>query len=117
MGQTKGKRGERTMGHTILFRIRRRLPSLIDDLWAWQEVHDKVALSQRSRMQCLLRAMSSPCCCGCEWLRLIEETLRCNGIDATALAHDVQENLLHGCCETVLVIVLAGLRGGEGKSL
>jgi len=102
---------------SFLFRIRRRLPSLIDDVWTWEEVHDKVALSQRSRMQCLLDAMSSQCCCGGEWLRSIEEALRCNGIDASTLAHDIHENLQHGRCETVPVIVLAGLHGGEGKSL
>ena len=102
---------------SFLFRIRRRLPSLIDDVWTWEEVHDKVALSQRSRMQCLLDAMSSRCSCGGEWLRFVEEALCCNGIDTSALAHDIHENLLHGRCETVPVIVLAGLHGGEGKSL
>ena len=40
-----------------------------------------------------------------------------NGIDACALAHDLHEALQRGRCETVPVIVLAGLLGGEGKSL
>jgi hypothetical protein len=102
---------------TYLFRIRRRLPSLIDDVWTWEEVHDLVALSQKPRMVCLLESRRQPCCCGGLWLPFVETSLRANGIDACVLAHDFHESILKGRCETVPVIALAGQHGGEGKSI
>ena len=100
-----------------LFANRRRLPGLIDDVWQWEEVHHRVELSGRTRMQCLTEAMSAQCCCGGRWLPWLQQVLQANGIDPCLLAHDFHENFLKGRCETVPVIVLTGIFGGEGKSL
>ena len=76
-----------------------------------------VALSTKSRMDCLLDSMRRPCCCGGQWTAFVEGALVANAVDAEALAHDFHESFLKGRCETVPVIVLSGLHGGEGKSL
>ena len=102
---------------TFLFRIRRKLPALIDDVWQWEEASDRVELSTKARMAALSDAMASPCRCDGEWWPCIEGALRTNGIAASELAHDFYLNFAFGRSETVPVIVLAGLHGGEGKSL
>ena len=100
-----------------LFRIRRTLPTLIDDVWQWEEASDRVELSTKSRMGALFDAMETPCRCHGEWWPCIQGALVANGISASLLAHDFYLNFDSGRSETVPVIVLGGLHGGEGKSL
>lgn len=101
----------------FLFKNRRRLPALIDDCWLMEEIGERCARSKETRMDALLEALKKPCVCGGQWPVFVEAALRVNEIDACSLAHDIHESLLHGRCETVPTIVLAGLQGGEGKSL
>ena len=42
-----------------LFKIRRRLPQLIDDIWDWETVEDQLHASQRTRCQALQDAMQA----------------------------------------------------------
>ena len=100
-----------------LFRIRRKLPSLMDDLWQWGEASDRLELSTNSRMAALADAMVAPCRCHGEWWPCVHGALTANGIATEQLAHDFYLNFASGRSETVPVIVLAGLYGGEGKSL
>jgi len=101
----------------FLFRIRRRLPALIDDVWLWEEIDDHVVLSNESREDALLAGMTRPCRCGGQWMSFVQGTLQANRIDGAELAHDIHSSLVKGRCETVPTLVLAGLHGGEGKSL
>lgn len=102
---------------SFLFRIRRRLPGLIDDVWQWEEANDRVELSAKTRMTASHDAIKTPCRCYGEWWPCIQSALGVNGISAPHLAHDLFLNFEHGRSETVPVVVLAGLQGGEGKSL
>ena len=101
----------------FLFKNRKRLSELIDDIWTWETIDDRVHLSQRSRMQALHDGANSPCICSGEWSKHVGMTLRANCIDAIELAHDIYRSLEQGRSETTLVPTLAGLQGGEGKSL
>ena len=102
---------------TYLFRIRQKLPSLMDDLWQWGEASDRLELSTNSRMAALADAMVAPCRCHGEWWACVHGALTANGIATEQLAHEFYLNFASGRSETVPVIVLAGLYGGEGKSL
>ena len=102
----------------FLFKMRRRLPALIDDVWLWEEIDDVVELSRQTRLQALLTAaMSKQCVCEGMWPAFVEASLKGNCIDPCALAHDMYANLHHGRCESVRTVTLAGLQGGEGKSM
>lgn len=101
----------------FLFKIRRQLPALIDDVWMLEEIDDRVELSKQTRMDALLAAASKPCVCDSQWPVFVQAALLANGIDPCCLAHDIYGSFRHGRCETVPTIVLAGLQGGEGKSL
>eukprot|EP00973_Karenia_brevis_P011376 1539665-Karenia_brevis.AAC.1 len=48
---------------SFLFKNRRRLPALIDDVWLWEEINDHVTLSQQSRIDALFAALRKPCVC------------------------------------------------------
>jgi hypothetical protein len=101
----------------FLFKIRRQLPALIDDVWVWEEIDGHVAKSQETRMDALLRAVGEPCVCEGLWPTFVQDSLKVNGIDASSLAHDLYRSLQNGRCESVPIVVLAGFQGGEGKSL
>ena len=101
----------------FLFKNRQRLPALIDEVWMWEEIDDRVALSAETRAEALFNALRKPCVCSGQWPAFVEAALRTNGVDAAALAHDIYSSLLQGRCESVPTVVLAGLQGGEGKSL
>lgn len=101
----------------FLFRIRHKLSSLIDDVWRWETVDDRLLVSQRSRTEALQEAMHAPCVCGGEWTKHVAESLHVNNIPAAELAHFIYLGLTQGRSETTPVVCLAGLQGGEGKSL
>ena len=101
----------------FLFRIRHKLASLIDDVWRWETVDDRLLVSQRSRLEALQDAMHTPCVCGGEWTKHVAESLHVNNIPAAELAHYIYLSLSQGRSETTPVVCLAGLQGGEGKSL
>ena len=92
------------------------LSSLIDKIWLWEDVKVDLAHAQRGRFESLQVAAQKVCVCGGEWVRVVMESFRLNGINAADLCRDILESLVHGRSESMPVVVLAGLRGGEGKS-
>lgn len=71
----------------------------------------------RSRMDALHAAAKKDCRCkGC-WLTTGVAALLANRIDIKALCVDVYKALEAGRCESTPVVVFAGGRGGEGKSI
>ena len=103
----------------MIFRLDRRnqLPGLIDSIWQWETVGDTLTFAKRSRVETLREATRLPCICGGAWHAKVNESFVANGIDAVALCSDVYKALLVGRSEATLVIVMAGARGGEGKSI
>ena len=100
-----------------LFQIRHKLNKLIEDVWTWETVDDLLHLSGRSRMTALEDALRQPCCCDGQWATQVRRVLVANGISEAELAHDIYISFAAGRCETTPVVTLAGLQGGEGKSL
>ena len=101
----------------FLFKMRHKLAGIIDDIWHWECIDDRVHLGQRSRLDALHEALRVPCACGGEWPAYVAESLAVNGISATELAHDIYIAFTKGRSETTPVVCLAGLHGGEGKSM
>ena len=101
----------------FVFRIRDRLPKLIDDIWAWERVDDALAVAEQTRLQAVQAAAIAQCTCHGEWAALVVASLMLNGIPIAELRRQVLGALTRGRSETAPVLVLAGVRGGEGKSL
>jgi hypothetical protein len=101
----------------FLFKHRARLGSLIDDIWKWENVKDDLAVARLRRLDALHKAAGKPCRCQGLWAHHVLESFRLNGIDAAELCGDVLTALVSGRSESLPVIVLAGARGGEGKSM
>ena len=103
----------------FLFKHRSRLNALIDDIWKWENVKGDLAVARLNRIQALQAAAQRPCLCRgpCQWTHYVLESFRANGIDAAELCGTILNVLASGRCESVPVVVLAGARGGEGKSL
>ena len=99
------------------FKQRAKLKSLIDDIWMWENVENDVQIALQSRMQVLTAAATSPCVCSGAWAAQVAESFRVNGINASELCGDILTSMKCGRSEQVPVIVLAGARGGEGKSM
>ena len=100
-----------------LFRLRNKLPSLIDDIWEWETVDDIVAHTARSRVELLELAAAAPCVCGGSWKDFVLSSFKDNDINVAELCKDVYNAMEKGRSEDVPVIVLAGSTGGEGKSV
>ena len=104
------------MNH-FLFKNRGKLNYLIDDIWRWEKVDDLLEQAQRTRMDTIQAALRSPCICGKEWFNAVVGALFLNEINIPELCYTVLEALKHGRSETTPVVVLAGAKGGEGKSM
>ena len=101
----------------FLFKHRSKLAALIDDIWEWELVEQSLAIARQPRMEALSAAATAPCLCHGLWVTHVMESFRLNGIDVPGLCRNILEALQHGRRESTPVIVLAGARGGEGKSL
>ena len=99
-----------------LFSIRHKLPSMIDDIWEWEQIDDVVTVGSRGRVDALDAAAASPCTCGGAWKEFVLDSFKANGIDMADLCKHVYDAMKVGRSETTPVIVLAGAFGGEGKS-
>ena len=102
---------------TYLFRMRHKLAGIIDDVWHWECIEDRLRVGQRTRAEALQDAMRVPCVCGGRWPACVSECLELNRISGAELAHDIYTSFTKGRSETTPVVCLAGLQGGEGKSL
>ena len=101
----------------FLFKNRARLNMLIDDCWRLENVKADLAEARLNRMEVLQAALKRPCACKGVWAFHVQESWRLNHIDAAALCADIKNALEVGRNESVPVLVLAGARGGEGKSI
>jgi len=101
----------------FLFKMRAKLPTLIDDIWDWENVSSSLKVARRSREEALRCAAAEGCVCNKAWSQLAEKVLTTSGIDKPALCKDILQLLRGGRCETTPVLVLAGAVGGEGKSI
>ena len=103
----------------FLFKHRSRLNALVDDIWKWENVKEDLAVARLSRIQALHAAAQRPCLFQgpCQWTHHVQESFRANDVDAKELCGTILKVLTAGRCESVPVVVLAGARGGEGKSL
>ena len=104
---------------TFLFKLDRRdqLKSLINTIWKWEGVNETLAVGNMSRLDFLHAAAKSECVCGKEWATHVTASFLGNGISPSDVCTDVYNALKAGRRETSPVIVMAGARGGEGKSL
>ena len=101
----------------FLFKHRARLPALIEDIWTWEEVESSLPAARMGRMETMHAAAAGPCKCGGEWARIVKQSFEMNRIDAHRLCSDILAALEQGRGPSNPVIVLAGQRGGEGKSI
>ena len=101
----------------FLFKIRARLPALTDDIWQWEHVDAALADAERSRIDAMHSAATSPCVCGGAWAAAVVYSLLANRIPIGALGAGILAALSAGRRESTPVIVLAGTCGGEGKSM
>ena len=102
--------------HKFLFKNRARLPLLINDIWEWEHVDSDLVTARRSRLEALHHAAQSPCDCNGLWLQHVAVSFTSNRIAVRELCTDIYQLLADGRAESTPVIVLAGVRGGEGKS-
>lgn len=100
----------------FLFKRRQTLPALIEAIWQWERVDVLLEDASRSRVEALRAAAAGDCVCDGRWPKTVVQTVVANGIDLQELCRDVFASLENGRSETTPVIVLAGARGGEGKS-
>ena len=100
----------------FLFKRRQALPALIEAIWQWERVGDMLEDASRSRVDALRAAAAGSCICDGKWPTIVAQSVIANGIDLQEMCRDVFAALEDGRSETTPVIVLAGARGGEGKS-
>ena len=103
----------------FLFKLDRRdqLKGLINTIWNWETVGSSLVAACMSQMALLAAAAKSDCVCGGQWATQVTTSFFANGIPPSDLCTDAYNALEVGRCETTQVLVMAGARGGEGKSL
>ena len=101
---------------TYAFKIRAKLPGLIDDVWSWETVDDSLTLLSMTRVGLLQHAAAQLCPCSGAWMQQASLVLRNNLLDPAELFTDIVRALAEGRGPTSKVVVLAGQYGGEGKS-
>jgi hypothetical protein len=99
------------------FKNRGRLAALIDEIWATEAIPQTLPLARLSRMEALHAAAQKPCVCSGIWLSCVMGALILNKINIPELCRDIVELLTRGRSPDTPVLVLAGLQGGEGKSM
>ena len=99
-----------------VFKNRARLPQIIDDIWAWEEVDEAVVVAARSRVDALRAAEVKPCVCGGAWMGFALYSLTVNGINVPDLCKNIYKAFSVGRGPNTPVITFAGVAGGEGKS-
>ena len=100
----------------FLFKRRHMLPGLIDSIWQWETIGSSLEDACRSRVDTLRLAAQGPCLCGGRWPTVVVQSTIANAIPLKELCCDVFGALRAGRAEKTPVVVLAGARGGEGKS-
>ena len=98
------------------WRLRKRLISIIGDVWSWETVDETLKLVGPSRWERFLMAANDPCICHDTWRQCAEWALAANMIDTHSFCTDIVRALHDGRRPNLPVLVLMGLHGGEGKS-
>jgi len=101
----------------FVFKNRTRLPGLIDDIWRWENIDSVVTCADQSLLDRLRVAAAMPCSCGGAWKALVCQAFAFNGVNLAELCGFVFRALAQGRSPTTPVVTLAGIKGGEGKSL
>jgi len=109
----KGSAGMRD----LLWKQRARLPSIIDDIWAWHDMEVTLVQERMTRIEALKACASGTCVCGGVWLSTVLRGFMLNKIDVKGLCKDVLSLLTAGRSPSSPVLTLAGALGGEGKSI
>jgi hypothetical protein len=78
------------------FQIRSRLSALIDDVWSWETVDDRVAISTQTRPQLLRSAAAGACECDGRWRLLAELCFEDNAVDPRSICYDIFASLRDG---------------------
>ena len=100
----------------FLFKHRQSLLGLLDDIWRWENVEERLGKARMTRLRALQKASEQPCSCQGRWLKIVLEVFKNNSIKVEDVCHDVYQSLEAGRSERTPVIVFAGAEGGEGKS-
>lgn len=100
----------------LAWRLRHKLPAIIDDVWHWEQVGAELETLGCSRIDKVSKCLREPCSCGGRWRYLAELALGINEVPAGDLCHAILASLQRGRTETCPVVVLMGRFGGEGKS-
>jgi hypothetical protein len=100
----------------FLFKNRHKLPSLIDDIWDWEQVDSRLAVADQTREELVRSASIKACVCAGQWTRNVTWVFRENGIRPEDVAHDVMLSIKLGRNPNTPVVTFVGFRGGEGKS-
>ena len=102
---------------TFLFKRRSRLEGLIEDIWRWENIKHELPIARQTRLEAMDVAAKGACVCNGAWTYHVRESLRLNHVSVKDLCRDILHALVEGRSEQTPIIVLAGARGGEGKSL
>ena len=100
----------------LAFKMRSQLPGFINDVWKWESVGDTVAVTSLPRMKRVELAAERPCVCGGLWPQHAYNVFSNNALSPGEFFAEVRRSLQHGRGPTTKVVVIAGERGGEGKS-
>ena len=79
-----------------LWKRRHLLPSMIDDIWQWENVEAASAAAQRSRLEGLAAAATGVCVCRGDWPSFVVNNFLLNGIPLGELCYDVHQALTKG---------------------
>ena len=91
------------------------LTAVASRIWVMEEAPNRMQSNNRTRMQILEEAATSPCKCNGRWPRAARDLLRQNNISEAALTQAIFNNMERGRDKGTCVC-LCGKHGNEGKS-
>ena len=92
-----------------------KLPMVVARSWKVEKVEEYVDKQNKTRLDILRDAQSSPCACDGQWMSAARRILKQNGLNEDEWRRAVLTALVDGRCKGNL-ICHAGLEGNEGKS-
>lgn len=94
------------------FKNRLKLNSIINAVWAWEEVDQRLALAEGTRIDRLKAAAQQDCICGHAWPSWAAKALELNKVDPGLFWHTFYMSLHDGRREDKAVMASVGKRGG-----
>ena len=86
-------------------------------MWQWEKVGEALLPARRSREEAMHEAYRAKCICDGKYAAALGAALVANTINVRQLCLDIMTSLHNGRSEKTPVLVFAGKRGGEGKSM